>query len=220
MNADERTTRWIAHLLGELAPDESAAVEAEMLKDPKGAAEVRRIVDTTRSWAKQPVAHPPIDMDALMNEARGPQRVATRRIRLRTALPWALAASLLIVAITQASVSATLGGTTIAWGDAQAPSEEVLALQAELTSLNESYIALANENLLFYDQFDDVVFGLQQLETQLQVTATELARSQQRESQTRYTDMQRLLEIAQLTSAALPQDSRGYVVPASYTDRP
>ena len=217
---DDRTTRWIAHILGDLDSAESAAVEAEMRDEPEAAEELRRVVKATRDWAKEPVAHAPVDVAALTREARGPEKLPRRRLRLATALPWALAASLLIIVATQASVRATVAGTTFAWGDDPAPNTEIVALEAELTALNESYIELANENLLFYDQFDEVLVGLQQLETQLHLTATELAANQQRESQTRYADMQRLLQIAGFTRAAMPRAGRPIATPAAYTDQP
>ena len=217
---DDQTTRWLAYLLGDLEPDDAARVEAEMRDDPAKAEEVRRFFEATTDWAKRPVAESPIDMAELVARTRDAADVRAGGARFRTAWPWAAvaAAVVLVAALSQASFSMEIGGATLAWGEAP-QMEAVMQLESEIFALNQSYAELAADNLRLYDGFDEFAYGLQQLQTQLQVATAELARNQEREAHTRYTDMQRLLEMT-LASAALPYGNDPAVVQASFTGKP
>ncbi len=217
---DDQTTRWLAYLLGDLAPNDAARVEAEMRDDPAKAEEVRRFFEATADWAKRPVADAPVDMTELAARTRGAADAHAGRARFRTAWPWAAvaAAVALVAVLSQGSFSMQLGGTTLAWGD-PLQTEAVIQLESEISALNQSYAELAADNLRLYDGFDEFVFSLQQLHTQLRVATTELARNQEREAHTRYTDMQRLLELT-LASGALPYGNDGAAVQASFPGKP
>ncbi len=219
---DDRWPRWLAYLVGDLKPDEAARVEAEMREDPAKAEEVRNFFEATTDWAKRPVAESPVDMAELAARTRAATDVGAGRGRLRMAWPWATAAAaaalVFVAALSQASFSMELGGTTLAWGDPP-QSEAVIELESEISALNESYAALAADNLRLYTGFEDFVFSLQQLETQLQVATAELARNQEREAYTRYADMQRLLEMT-LANTVLPYGNDPVAVQASYTEKP
>ena len=217
---DDRTTRWLAYLLGDLEPGEAGRVEAEMREDPAKAEEVRRFFEATTDWAKRPVAESPIDMAELAARTRDAADARAGRGWFRTAWPWAAvaAAVVLVAALSQASFSMEIGGATFAWGEPP-QTEAVIQLESEISALNQSYAELAADNLRLYDGFDEFVFSLQQLQTQLQVATAELARNQEREAHTRYTDMQRLLEMT-LASAALPYGNDAGAVQASFTGRP
>ena len=218
---DDRTTRWLACLLGDLDPGETARVEAEMRADPDKAKEFKRFFEDTSEWAKRPVADAPINMTELATRTRGPADLRIGRARFRRAWPWAAVAAtaLLVAALSQTSFSMQLGGATLAWGDPP-ESEAVTRLESEISALNESYAALATDNLRLYSGFEEFVFSLQQLEFQLQVATAELARNQERESHTRYADMERLLQFAQQTRAALPYRNDPAAIQASYNGRP
>ena len=218
---DDQTTRWLAYLLGDLESDEATSVEAEMRADPDKAEEVKRFFEDTIEWAKRPVSAAPINMTELAARTRGATDARIRRARFSTAWPWAAvaAAALLVVALSQTSFSMQLGGATLAWGDPP-QTKAVVRLESEISTLNESYAELAADNHRLYDGFEEFVLSLQNLETQLQVATTELARNQQRESQTRYADMERMLQITQQTRAALAYGNDPAAVQASYNGRP
>ncbi|MCH8204587.1 MAG: hypothetical protein IID09_05450 [Candidatus Hydrogenedentes bacterium] len=218
---DDRTTRWLACLLGDLDPGETARVEAEMRADPDAAEDFKQFFEDTSEWAKRPVADAPINMTELAARTRGPADLRIGRARFRRAWPWAAVAAtaLLVAALSQTSFSMQLGGATLAWGDPP-ESEAVTRLESEISALNESYAALAADNLRLYSGFEEFVFSLQQLEFQLQVATAELARNQERESHTRYADMERLLQFAQQTRAALPYGNDPAALQASYNGRP
>jgi len=217
---DDQTTRWLAYLLGDLDPDDAARAETEMRDDPAKAEEVRRFFDATTDWAKRPVPESPIDMAELAARTRGATGIRTGRARLRAVWPWAAAAAavVLVAALSQASFSVQLGGAALAWGTPP-QTEAVTQLESEISALNQSYAELAADNLRLYDGFDEFVFSLQQLQTQLQIATAELVRNQEREAHTRYTDMQRLLEMT-LASTAIPYGNDGAAVQASYTGKP
>ena len=218
---DDRTTRWLACLFGDLDPGETARVEAEMRADPDAAEDFKQFFEDTSEWAKRPVADAPINMAELAARTRGPADLRIGRPRFRTAWPWAAVAAtaLLVAALSQTSFSMQLGGATLAWGDPP-ESEAMTLLESEISALNESYAELAADNLRLYDGFDEFVFSLQNLEIQLQFATMELARNQQRESHTRYADMERLLQITQQTRAALPYGNNLAAIQASYNGRP
>ena len=217
---DDRTTRWLACLLGDLDPGETARVEAEMRDDPDAAEDFKQFFEDTSEWAKRPVADAPINMAELAARTRGPADLRIGRARFRTAWPWAAvaAAVVLVAALSQASFSVQLGGATLAWGNPP-QAEAVTQLESEISALNQSYAELAADNLRLYDGFDEFVFSLQQLQTQLRVATAELARNQEREAHTRYTDMQRLLEMT-VASAALPYGNETAAVQAIFTGKP
>ena len=153
--SDDQTTRWLAYLLGELEHGDAARVEAEMRDDPAKAEEVRRFFEATTDWAKRPVPESPIDMAELASRTRGAAGVGAGRARFRTAWPWAAvtAAALLIAALSQTSFSVQLGGAALAWGDPP-QSEAVTQLENEISTLNESYAALAADNLQLYSNLE------------------------------------------------------------------
>ena len=217
---DDQTTRWLAYLLGDLDPDDAARAETEMRDDPAKAKEVRKFFEATTDWAKRPVAEAPIDMTELAARTRGAAVVPAGRARFRAAWPWAAvaAAALLVAVLSQASFSMRIGGTAFAWGNPP-QSEAVTQLESKISALNESYAELAADNLRLYNGFEDFVFSLQQLETQLQLATAELARNQQHEAYTRYADMKRLLEMT-LASTAPPYRNDPVVVQANYTGKP
>lgn len=218
---DDQTTRWLAYLLGDLESDEATRVQAEMRADPAKAEEVERFFEATSDWAKRPVADAPINMTELAARTRGAADESIRRARFRAAWPWAAAAAaaLLVVALSQTSFSMQLGGAAFAWGDPP-QTETVTRLENEISALNESYAELAADNLRLYDGFEEFVLSLHNLETQLQVATAELVRNQEREAYTRYIDMERILEFALQTRAALPYATNRAAVQASYNGRP
>lgn len=219
---DDRTTRWLAYMLGDLPPDEAAVVEAEMRDDPTKVEEIKRFFEATTDWAQRPVAEDPIDMAELTARTRGLAKKLVGRSRFRRPLPWAaaaVAAALLIVALSQASVSVQFGDTTLAWGNPQ-QAAAVTQLENEISALNASYAELAEDNLWLYDGFEQFLIGLNELETQLQIATTELARNQERESYTRYADMERILEIMQRPRVVLPRADMLAAMPASFNTQP
>lgn len=218
---DDLRTRWLAYLLGDLEPDDAARVEAEMRADPAQAEEVKRFFEATTDWAKRPVAEAPIDMTELAARTRGAADARVGRGRLRRAWPWAAvaAAALLVAALSQVSFSVQLGGASFAWGNPP-QTEAVIELESEISALNESYAALATDNLRLYTGFEEFMISLQQLETQLQVATAELARNQEREAHTRYADMQRLLEMTLRAGAARPYGEDPGAVQATFPGKP
>ena len=218
---DDQSTRWLAYMLGDLPPDEATEVEAEMRDDPARAEELKRFFEATTDWAKRPVAAAPVDLVALTAQARGATDIRVGRTRSRGAWPWAAAAAaiLLLVVLSQASISVQFGDTTLAWGTQQQV-DAVTQLENEISALNASYTELAEDNLRLYDGFEQFLIGLNELEAQVQIATTELARNQERESHTRYTDMQRMLEMMQRPRAVLPRREMPTAIPASFNTQP
>lgn len=212
---DDRSIRWIAHLMGELTPEEHAEVEQEMRENPEEAVELRGAFDGITQWAKQPVAHEAIDLNALTAEVQIPASKGRRVV-----WPWALAAALLLVALVQGSFSFKIGDSTIAWGQSDDSAQEIADLEGRITALTGFQERLAKDSLELYAAVGEATNSLNTLEAELRIATTELASAQRQEAAVRHGDMRQLLELIVETRAALSYGGEFGAVPAGYAGRP
>jgi anti-sigma factor RsiW len=181
---NEQQDRWIAYLVGEIPEGDRAAIEAELAAHPEAAAELRRVVDAASGWAKAPVSAG--ESDVVLYRANA----STRRPRPWYALPIGLAAAAaLMFAVSQANFTVSFGDTKLSWGASgpvvSAPIESspaFAALQERDANLGEIVEALAVQTALLQENFDSAT--------------NELAYTQYVDRQTRYQEMQQLLQLA------------------------
>lgn len=187
---DTKHEQWLAYLLGELEQDEAARVEVEMANAPEKAQAFKERLVQVRAWTKEPVEHTPLNTDAFFPETATP----LTRSHWARQWPWAVAAGLVLIALTQLSVSLTVGNTSLAWGTPAQDSEDAaLAQHAEelegrLKTLESA--AIESTNLL-----RRTTFKISTLEQGLVRATEQLALNQQAETRARYADVQRILEL-------------------------
>ncbi|MEK7793911.1 MAG: hypothetical protein AAB353_05245 [Candidatus Hydrogenedentota bacterium] len=183
----EQQDRWFAYLLGEVPESERGAIEAEMAEHPEEAEELRRVVDAASGWAKAPVSA--AESDVVLYRAKS----SARRPRPWYALPIGIAAAAAFVfAVSQANFTVSFGDSKLSWG-ASAPVETapvesspaLVALQERNANLGEIVEALAMQTALLQENFDSAT--------------NELAYTQYVDRQTRYQEMQQLLQLAGYT---------------------
>lgn len=213
---DPRDMKWLEYFLSDLPPEERDRVEKEIEGDPARADALKRQLEAMTSWAKESTPHSPIDMAALMEEIGEKPYASGAPILFRRALPWAVAAALLLVAVTQGNFNIQFGDSTFAWGTPPQSTEQVTQLQAEIATLTTSYEGLANENIFLQNQLLDMVGSFEQFEADMQFATNELARNQAREARTRYSDTQRILAITQGLRLADVYDNQPEILPASF----
>lgn len=181
---NEQQDRWIAYFLGETPERDRATIEVEMAAHPEAVAELRSVVDAASGWAKAPVSA--AESDVVLYRANG----SARRSRPWYALPIGLAAAAaLVLAVSQAKFTVSFGDTKLSWG-ASAPLETApiesssafAALQERNTNLGEIVEVLAVQTALLQENFDSAT--------------NELAYTQYVDRQTRYQEMQQLLQLA------------------------
>ena len=200
---DDRERRWIAHSLGELSEEESRELEEELKTDPERAARYRRLVGEVRQWAAEPTPHRPLDIARLMDEAAreggdasGPSTPAGRSKPSRVpALAWTLAAAaLLVFALSQARFTLQLGEHALHWGAGRGAEPNAEALSA----LRDQTDALLTQLDITRRRLQEVQWQNRRLEASFQQTAAWLSRQQQIESQTRFQDVKRLMQLTGL----------------------
>lgn len=191
---DDRTTQWIACLLGDLPPEATRQVEQEMRDDPEKAEEIKQLLGAVTDWAKRPGEHVAIDLEELANRTRAAEGIRRRRPPFRTLWPWALAASILIVAMTQATFSIQVGDAVLHWGG-NSEAHRIDLLKEDIATLSKAYAVANEEKAEFAVLLDALVAQTLELEANLQYATSELAQRQLEESRIRYIDMQRLLEL-------------------------
>jgi len=191
MNHDDmQRERWLAYLLGETEPEDAARIEAEMVEAPDEAHALKEGIEAVRGWAAEPVEHSPVAMKTLLaaEPASGAQSRWARR------WPWAVAAGLILVALTQLSFTVTVGNTSLAWGT-NAEDGDRAVLTEQVADLEVRYRALANAANESAEFLGVAAYRINTLERDLSRTAEELARNQRAETRARYADVQRILEL-------------------------
>lgn len=191
MNHDDtQRERWLAYLLGETKPEDAARIEAEMAEAPEEARALKKGLAAARGWASEPAEHSPVVMETLL--AAEPASVAQSRWARRW--PWAVAAGLLLIALTQLSFTVSVGDTSLAWGT-NAEDSEREALTEQVADLQIRYSALADAANESADFLGVAAYRINTLEQDLSHATTELARNQRAETRARYMDVQRILEL-------------------------
>lgn len=186
----ERDQRWMAYFLNECDPSERAQIETELRDHPKEAEAARRVCDEIRAWAAEGVEAAPFEVELAYADnptANGTNIVPFHRRATRRVWPWAVAAMFLL-ALSQISFTLSLGDSTLSWGqpvpvivDDSKQLERLQALETTAMETTEFVEALAQQTVA--------------LEDELQQTAAELVLTQQVETQTRYRDMERLMQL-------------------------
>lgn len=186
----ERDQRWMAYFLDECDPSERPQIEAEMRDHPKEAEAARLVCEEIRAWAAEKVEASPFNVEDAY--AENPEEIDTRPTKFRLSAPrriwpWAVAAMFLL-ALSQISFSVSLGDSTLSWG-------QPVAVNVSDPKQLERLEALENTAMQTTDYVESLALQTVALEEELQRTATELVLFQQVETQTRYRDMERLMQM-------------------------
>ena len=201
---ENRDEKWIAYLLGDLDPADAALVEEEMKANPEQALEVRETVERIRAWSSESVEHVPLNMTDLGIAQASELPEGSSRDNPRSRIPsfWVragalFAASAVLVAMTQARFSVSVGDNTFSWGmdknrdiaeNPDRPALEVTpiglisrieVLEQAATEMGDAVQALALQDSMMAESFKQ--------------NTLELAHYQRLESQARLSDMKRMM---------------------------
>lgn len=201
---ENRVERWIAYFLGDLDAANAAVVEAKMKAMPEEALEIQNTVEGIRAWSSEPVPHLPLDMDDLGIEqlTHRPERTSASGMRFRMSSFWVrsgmlVAASVMLLALTQVQFSLSLGDSTFSWGMDE--NRDVIAypaqaeLEAAATSLVSRIELLERAASEMEDAVEALAFQDSMMAEWFKQNTLELARYQRLESKARLRDMQRMM---------------------------
>lgn len=178
---DPRDERWIAYLLGECEPDEREKIEAEMRAIPDEAARVRALVEGVSDWVGEPTPYSPVDLEELERRLDvGTLTGSSKRWRLWA--PLAVAAALVVVALTQVQFTVEWGDTALHWGQ-ETPDVETAMNTAQLDTLAQRIGELEQAALETNRYIEALAIQDLVLDDQLRNATTRLAHGQRMTAQ-------------------------------------
>ena len=206
---EEQRKRWLAHFMGEGAPEDRARIEAELREAGREAAVLERVVRGVSAWAKDPVPYAPMDLEHFKSEStarRWYSRIILARLP-QSGRAWAgvvAAVALLILAASQVQFSVSFGDLTLRWGQVASPVAGAPGRE-NLPSLDRRVEQLEYAMRGAAVQIQSLVQQNAVLEDQLRNAAVRLAYSQRAQAQARYRDMQDLIYLAEVVQTDLPE---------------
>lgn len=196
---NDREQRWFAYLLGEVAAEEGARIEAEMKAAPEEAAELKQLFESLAAWGRAPQPYQPLrvqDLDlgeALSDAPQDTPSHTRKRAILMRPWPWAVAAMFLLAA-SQVSFTFTLGDATVSWGR-QEHAQETTTPDSVDPNITQRLEALEQHAVETGELVETVATTTLLLQDWLETTANELGYIQRAETQARYRDTQRLFQL-------------------------
>jgi hypothetical protein len=201
-NGKDHENKILTHILGETTDKDRTEMEAELRTRPQDTADYERLVEGVRAWAKEPVDVPPLRFEDLEAAAKADAGSITRvhdvprPARALRAWAWAMAAAaLLLFALSQVSFQVRFGASELNWGKRTSLPANTNANLAQLSREIADCRKALEENA---QRIQSVALQGQLFEQEARIATERLVRLQQAESQTRFQDVSKLIQMVSI----------------------